>query len=168
MATANTKSTQITNADLPTAIVFNDARVANGSLREAIATLEVAAADDNNSVYRFVRLRSNDRISQITVFNDAITGGTSYDCGVYKTSRDGGAAVASHAFALNMDMSSASSLGTEALQYTNGIENIEKQLWEVLALSADPRLFYDICLTGVTVGTGAGTLSMRVRYVPGS
>jgi hypothetical protein len=167
MAVANTKSTQITNADATAPSALNPAHVTQGMLRESIATIEVAAADDDNSVYRLVRVRSSDRLSQITVFNDAIAAGVAFDCGLYDPAGDGGAVVSQYLFAQAADMSAGSTLGTEMLHFTNDIANVGKMIWELLALPKDSQKFYDICLTATTVGSGAGTLSMRVRYVPG-
>jgi hypothetical protein len=48
-----------------------------------------------------------------------------------------------------------------------GIDQIEKRLWERLGLSVDPQVDYDLALTGDTVGTGAGTISLRVRFCAG-
>ena len=51
-------------------LTLNRVSVANGEMRESIAPPEVPATDDDNSVYRFCGLKSNVRVSQITVFND--------------------------------------------------------------------------------------------------
>lgn len=167
MATANTKATAITNADAQPK-VFTPAILSGAYLREAVGTVEVAAADDDGSVYRFARIRSSARMSEITVFNDAITAGTSYDVGLYRTAKDGGAVVDADLFASALDLSSASAVaGTQALTEATAtnIDKIEKQLWQLLGLSADPMIDYDLCLTGNTVGTAAGTISVRTRYV---
>lgn len=161
MAVVNTKSTQITNADATPNVLNNDF-VAKGALFESVATVEVAAADDDGSVYRMVRVPSNARISEVLRANDAITTGTVYDIGVYQTADNGGAAVSANLFANDIDLSSAS---TGFVQTTGvDIANCEKRLWELLGLTADSFRDYDICFTGATVGSGAGTLSLKVRY----
>jgi len=171
MATANTKSTAVTNRDASPRVP-SPAHLVRGPLFEAIGTVEVAVADDNGSVYRFARLRSSDRVSQITVFNDAITGGTAYDVGLYRTADDGGAAVDDDLFASAIDLSSAPSVvsaGTEVLYEATAanIDKIEKRLWELVGLNADPQVDYDLALTGDTVGSAAGTISVRVRFTGG-
>ena len=55
MAVVNTKSTAISNADASPA-VLNNPRVVNGFLRESVGTVEVAAGDDNDSVFYSVRV----------------------------------------------------------------------------------------------------------------
>lgn len=165
MAVANTKSTHITNADA-TPMTVSGAHLTRGVLLEAVATVEVAAADDNNSVYRMVRLRSSDRISQVTIWNDAMTGATDWDLGIYRTTADGGAAVTVDCYAQAVDINAGLS-GTELLFEVNNIDKVEKRVWEILGLSEDPNLEYDLCLTGVAAGSGAGTITLRVRYVSG-
>lgn len=163
MAVANTKSTIITNADA-TPPVLTSSKITGGMyLREAVATVEVAAADDDTSVYRMVRVPSNARISSVQYANDAITSGTVYDIGVYKTAADGGAVVSVELFASDLDLSSARALTECAYEATaTDISKIEQELWQRLGLSTDPGIMYDICFTGATVGSAAGTLALRV------
>ena len=166
MAVANTKSNAVTNADasprVPNSSYFED-----GHARESVATVEVAAADDDGSVYRMCRVPSGARISHILVANDAITAGTAYDFGVYRTAADGGAAVDDDLFMSAVDMSSARDQLTD-LTYESAsinIDKVEKRLWELLGLSADPFVEYDLAFTADTVGTAAGTISVVVSHV---
>lgn len=168
MAVANTKSTVITNADASPRTP-NSSYLEHGKIRECVATVEVAAADDDTSVYRMVRIPSGARISQILVANDAITAGTSYDLGVYKNAGDGGAVVNVDQFLSAVDMSSARAQFTDLTHESADfdIDKVEKRIWEMtgIALTADPFLEYDIAFTANTVGTAAGTISLIVRYV---
>ncbi|MBI1406169.1 MAG: hypothetical protein GC145_08600 [Caulobacter sp.] len=167
MAIANSKSTAISNRD-SSPRVPSPAHLVRGPLFEAVGTAEVAAADDNGSVYRMARLRSSDRVSQIRVWSDAITGGTAFDLGLYRTADDGGAAVDDDLFASALDFSSA--VGGTDVTYEAAASNhdkIEKRLWELLGLSADPQIDYDLAFTADTVGSAAGTVSLRVRFTGG-
>ena len=171
MPIANTKSTAVTNRDASPRVP-SPAHLVRGPLFEAVGTVEIAATDDNGSVYRMARLRSSDRISQLTVFNDAITGGTAFDLGLYRTADDGGAAVDDDLFASALDLSSApasASTGTEVLFEATAanIDKVEKRIWELLGLSADPQVDYDLAFTADTVGSAAGTVSLRVRFTGG-
>lgn len=166
MAVVNSKSTSITNADA-VPIVLNSPLDTHGILRESVDTREVAAADDDGSTYRFSRVHSSWRPSQITVFNDAIAGATAYDCGLYRTAQDGGAAVDDDCFATAVDISAGTILGTEMMFEVLNIDQIRKKFWEIAGAAADPDYWYDIVLTADTVGTAAGTISMRTRYVAG-
>jgi len=167
-AVANTKSTIVTNADAAP-VDLTDSRVSHGRLREQVAKVEVAAGDDDGSVFRMFRVWSGWRITSIEIASDAIAGGTAYDVGVYQTAENGGAAVDDDEFASALDLSSAS--GFTDRTYEAGateIDKIEQPLWERIGETSDTKRWYDICLTGDTVGTGAGTIAARLRYVDGS
>ena len=167
MAVVNTKSTAITNRDAIPRVV-SPAHLVRAEAFQAVATVEVAAADDDGSVYRMVQIRSSDRISSLMVANDAITGMSDCDVGIYQTTANGGAVVTKDVFADGVTFASA-------LDYRDLLNNdeatdiaeIEYKVWQRLGLSSDPVLDYDICITANTVGSGAGTLAMRVNYHPG-
>jgi|DEB0MinimDraft_3_1074331.scaffolds.fasta_scaffold19566_2 hypothetical protein len=164
MAVVNTKSSAISNADASPA-VLNSPRVVGGFLRESVGTVEVAAGDDDGSVFRFVRVPSNARISTVEYANDAITAGTDYDLGVYDTADAGGAVVSVNLFGDALDLSSAHAFTDATYETTaTNISKVDQELWQLLGLTSDPSKDYDICATGVTVGSAAGTISLRVRY----
>jgi hypothetical protein len=110
MAVANTKSTQITNADAAVQTLNNQALV-DARARVAVATLETAAADDDGSVYRFIRVHSSWRILSIAILNDAITSGTAWDVGLYQTAANGAAAVDVDCYATNVDIAAGNAAG---------------------------------------------------------
>jgi len=167
MAVANTKATIITNADaFPR--VMNPTTLFHGRMREQIGITEILAADDNNSVYRCARLHSSWRISEVEVLNDAITCGADFDLGLYRTLADGGAAVDVDLFADAVVMATARAAWLDVLTELLNIDQREKRIWEMLALAGDPNIWYDLAWTGVAVGTAAGTLLTRTRYVDGS
>ena len=171
MAIANTKSTAVANRDASPRVP-SPAHLVRGPLFEAVGTVEIAAADDDTSVYRMARLRSSDRVSQLTVFNDVITGGTAFELGLYRTADDGGAVVDADLFASAISLASAPTVPAAGTDVTfesaaTDIAKIEKRLWELLGLSADPQVDYDVAFTGSTVGTAAGTVSLRVRFTGG-
>jgi len=143
--------------------------VAGGNLKIGSGVCAVAAADDDTSVFRFVRLPSNCRVISVNIFNDAITGGTRYDVGVYRTARDGGAVVSVALFGSAIDLSAAHA-ATGPLNVTyeataTDISKREKRLWELLGLATDPGYDVDVCLTANTVGTAAGNIAIDVTWV---
>jgi hypothetical protein len=167
MAVANTKSTAVTNLDA-TPKVKNPLYLMGGVLREARGTVEIAAADCDTSVFRLVRVHSSWLISEIKRFNDAITSGADFDVGLYQTADNGGAVKNINCFADAVSLTSASVTGVQDMFEAGsdeGVEDLEKRVWEYAGDAADPNVFYDLCYTGVTVGSGAGTLSVIVRYV---
>ena len=170
MAEANTKSTAITNNDA-TPRVQNDRRIDGGVVREKVGTVEIAAADDASSVYRMVRLHTSWRLSELLRFNDAITSGTDFDVGFYDTAENGGAVININALADAISLASAATTSPVRDMYETGgdigVEDIEQLIWQMCGLSSDPNKFVDLCYTGVTPGSGAGTLSVIARYVSG-
>lgn len=161
MAVVNTKSTQITNGDAGSTTLTNSA-VSCGKVISAVATVEVAAADEDLSVYRMVRVHSSWLILSIKVFCDAITAGTSYDVGLYQTAANGGAVADIDAFALAVDLSTAIVVGSEVRFEAANIDGVTKPVWELLALTADNNRWYDLCVSATTVGSAAGTISVVV------
>lgn len=165
MAVANTKSTAITNADA-TPRTPNNAILENGPVCRSVATVEVAAADDNDSVYRLFRVHSSWRIDAIEIACDAITGGTAFDIGLYDVAD--GAVVTSQQtrFASAVDLSSALTRVDKTYEATaTDISKVEKRLWDFMGLAADTNKFYDLAMTATTVGTGAGTITAWLTYV---
>lgn len=165
MAVVNTKSTIVSNADA-TPVVLTSPRIAGGYVAAEVATVEVAAGDDDGSVFRLFRLPSNAKVLSIRILNDAITSGTSYDLGLYRTAADGGAVVDADAYGSAIDMSSARTTAFfDGAYEAADIANIEKEVWQNAGLSSDPSVQYDVCLTANTVGTAAGTISAIVTYI---
>lgn len=168
MAVANTKSTEVTNADAAVQ-TLNAVGVSHGRQYTKLATVETAAADDDGSVYRFVRVHSSWSVVSIRIFCDAITSGTDFDVGLYQTAANGGAVVDADAYINTIDLSTAIKVGTE-IRYggtnggANGIETIGQKVWQNAGLSADSDRWYDVAATGNTVGSAAGTLSLEVTY----
>lgn len=161
MAVANTKSDSITAFD---AVVRStvDGIKHSGILRRSVDSAEVAAADDDNSVYRILRLPSNACIKELNILNDAITSGTVYHLGVYQTAANGGAVVDADVFASTISMATARTMPLNAM-FEAGLDiaNWDIRLWQLLGLSSDPQRDYDICFTAATVGSAAGTLCLE-------
>lgn len=170
MAEANTKATIISNLDsVPP--VKNSVNLMGAVLREQVGTVEIAAADDASSVYRVARVHTSWRLSEVSHFNDAITSGTDYDVGFYDTAANGGAVINVNAIADAVSLASGSLTPVQVLfegSSDTGVEDIEQAVWQMAGLTSDPGKFVDLCYTGVAPGSGAGTLSVRTRYVANS
>lgn len=167
MGTANTKATIVSNGDAAPR-TMNPPYLFHGRVREQIGLVEILAADDNDSVYRVARVHSSWRLTDLQHKNDAITCGSDYNVGLHQTLENGGAAADDNLFADAISLASASAVWVDDMNEALGIENLEKRIWELLALDADPNRWYDVTFTGIAVGTGAGTLVVRTRYVEGS
>lgn len=157
MAVVNTKSASVTAKDSTPNTLSNPRfrTVWDGG------PVDIAAADDDTSVYRVCRVHSSQRIFGVYVTNGAITSGTDYDLGFYRTAADGGALVDKDNIVDGATMASARLIPT-ALAFTTGAD-FGKRVWEIAGLSSDPNIEYDICWTANTVGSGAGTITTWVE-----
>jgi len=164
MAVVTVKSSVITNSDAAPPVI-NSAQIANGRVRHMRGAVAVANGDSIGSVYRMARVKSNDLVHQIMLDCDAITGAAA-DIGLYRTTGDGGAAVDADLFA------SAQSIAT-ALRATDvtresgviTVANMEKPLWQLLGLTADPQVEYDIAVTLTAAAAAAGSLALSALVV---
>jgi hypothetical protein len=166
MAVENRKSTIVANKDLSPAKA-NDNVLDGGRLKAFHATVEVAAADDDGSTYRLFRVHSSWLVSRIDIFNDAITGGVSYDVGLYQTQENGGAVKNATAYASAVDMSAARVAPLDVTFEARNIDQMERKVWQDAGDLADPNRFYDVVLRANTVGTAAGTISARLQAMMG-
>lgn len=170
MAVVNVHSTAITNATA-TPPVLNSANLEKGNLRESQGFAVITNTDSVGSIYRLFRLRSSDRVSQILMWSPDIGTTTAGDVGLYRTSPDGGAVVDADFFAsaqaLNAGPYSAVDITFESGAAGGLITNGEKRVWEMLGLTADPFLEYDVALTLTGAADATGTALFRMRFVSG-
>jgi hypothetical protein len=167
---ATIKATAVANADAYPR-VLNQPHLSGNYVRQAVATVEVATTDANGSTYRLARLRSSDRVSSIGLACDALGGSAACKIGLYAASANGvnGAVVGSgNQFVASQTLVSAIKTFANVAFTDNDIANTEKRLWEVLGLSADPGVDYDLCVTLTAVAASAGTISVHVAYVSGN
>lgn len=170
MAVVNTKSVAITNADA-SPMVITPAFIGGAVLRRKTGLVEIAAGDDDTSVFRMVRVRSSDVVDRIIIHSDAITAGTAFEVGLHKTAAAGGAVVDADLFASAITLATASTGAGTDVTYeatATNIDKLEKRIWELLGLTEDPLIEYDLTLTGTTVGSAAGTVTVRYYYVDGN
>lgn len=169
MAVVDIKSTPVSNAEATPPTITKTTYV-GGNLQRSCGKAEIAAADDDGSVYRLAsRIPSNASIASLKVFNDAIAGGTDFDIGVRLCSEDAVNGVTTvsggdNLFADAISLATASTTGTEVLYENNSIDNIGKPIWELLSLTTDPAVKYDIVAVSTTNGTVAGGVAVDVLW----
>lgn len=139
--------------------------------RFSVTTFEVAAADDDGSIYRLFRINSNMIPFNITITNDAITGGTDYELGIYNTlgGPQAGSVKDLDVLMGTTSMASARAEGSGVSGLTAvSQENATQRLWELAGDTASNHPSeYDIALTANTVGTAAGTITVKAEWVQG-
>lgn len=163
------KSLAITNRDASPS-VKNSSFLEGGVLRECVGTVEMTSASTAGSTYRMFQVPSNCRMAELRLYSDDVGTSGLVDIGLYQTTANGGAVVDADFFASAVDINAAALNGTdvlyEAATSTAEIDDIEKQLWVQIGLTADPGLMYDVVLTSTaTSSAAAATISLKGRYV---
>ena len=135
---------------------------------ELVATEEIAAADDDGSVYRFFKSVPSTYVpTEITIMTDGITGGTDYDLGLYEV----GAGEAVVDKDVLMDGQTMASALTRASGHQLGLQTVDianaGQTLGELSGQTNVDGSYDIALTANTVGTAAGTITILARFAQG-
>jgi hypothetical protein len=161
-----------TDAELAAGKLGNPANISGAESQAQVLTFEVAAADDDGSIYRIAKsLNPNLIITKVEINNDAITAGTDYDLGLYETITDGstGPVIAVDVFAAALDMSAAAANGSEKNGLANvAIEDLGNKIYEHAGHTVNTKKQgYDLALTANIVGSAAGTISVRITYVQG-
>jgi len=132
---------------------------------------EVAAADNNESVYRLGRLPANAIPIKSEIFADAAIDSTDADLGLYKPGV-GGAVVDIDLFANGLDIASGEPVtaplnGLTDLGGADPIANQGKPIWELLGLTEPSRQDYDLAMTLRVAGGAAGTIAGNFWYALG-
>lgn len=160
---------------------YVDATIAAGSKGNAIdmlaaqayfgvATFEVAAADDDASIFRLFKNVDPHLIPlTLRVACDALTGSTDWDMGLYAPLEAGGAEIDKDILADGINLSAGYSriLALDAL-VTVDLANARKRIFELAGHTLSTRKnAYDICLTANTIGSGAGTVTVFGTFIQG-
>lgn len=165
MAVVNLKSTLVTNADAVPA-VLNNPRVDGGFERIEVATVAITDTDSVASTYRMFRVPSNAVMTDLRIYSPDIGTTTITDIGLYRTAKDGGAVVDADFFASAVSLKDGALNGTDVLHEAAvfTIANSGKELWDALALTSDPGVFYDVTLTLTGAADATGTVKVIGRY----
>lgn len=124
----------------------------------ASCAIPTSATDSAGSTYRMCRVSSSDRPINVIFGSTALTAGA-ISVGLYLPN-DGAVAVANadHLFATSINCGSAVVQVDE--RFTNLAQStVGQRVWQLLGLSADPLLEYDLAYTSTTAATAAGTLT---------
>lgn len=164
MAVVTVKSNQITNRDASPR-VFNNGRTVAGEVRHARDTAVITSGDSAASKYLICSIPSRAIPISVRVSAPDIGTTTTADIGLYQTTANGGAVVDADFFtaakvlnagAIAKSESVSANVVTLALGW--------KAIWELLALTADPNIDYDVVLTLVGAADGTGTALIEVDY----
>lgn len=160
------KSTVITNIDA-TPSVINNAQLQGGRIRHARGkgTLLTAAAEAGSTI-RCFRVKSNDIVHKLWLDATSFGTGSAANIGLYQTTANGGAAADADLFASAVSLAAAqraTDVTTESGVIT--VANMEKCIWELLGLTADPHREYDVTISLSGAATVAGTACLSGEIV---
>lgn len=166
MTTEALKSAQITNAEA-SPVTLNPAYQDGGNVRCKRGYLTtVLAAAGAGSTYQFFRVKSNDMIKDLRLDAETLGTGAAMDIGLYQTAANGGAAADADLFASALSCAAAQAdvcVLRESAVVT--LPLMEKRVWELLGLTADPQREYDVVATVTTATTVAGKMVLTGEVV---
>lgn len=171
MASVALKSQIVTDLDATPVVKTNQQEV-GGVIRETIGIITTNSDDSIGSTYRFCRIPSRARITEVIGIADVGSAGAGIgDVGLYQTAANGGAVVDADHFASAWDFSNADEKGILLTHEAAAAGcflavNAGKQVWEAAGLTSDPGRDYDVTMTLTeAVTTGAAVIAIKVRYV---
>lgn len=168
MSVVNRNSNTIANAVAVPRVPNSPGVGGEGILREVAGVVATATDDSQNSIHRFCRLPSNARVSQVLLSCIAAGSAGAVDVGLYQTVERGGAVVDADLFGSAVALTSGNKdnldVTYESGEYT--ITESLKPLWEVLGLTEDPCIEYDLATTiTTTFSSGPTAMALKARYV---
>lgn len=169
MATVSVSSTQISNRAASPKVKSNS-RICQGPLVGTMGVCATSAADDIGSKYTFFSLPSNARLFQLLLSTNGLGTTGAANIGLYQTTDNGGAVVDADLFATAVALTAAlsnSDITTEAAGAgaSIGVDDLEKPIWEILGLTADPKIDYDVVATLTTATVSAGYVALQASYM---
>lgn len=165
MAVVTVKNTTITNRDA-TPSVINDGRLERGSLRSAHGYITATNGDSATSQYKLASVPSNAMVRGIQLSCANLGASSSINIGVYRNTKDGGAAVSATLFASAQATSAAlskSDVTNQSGSYT--LDKQEQPLWQAAGLTSDPGGTLDIVAAVQVAIAATGLLGAEVQYV---
>lgn len=178
MAVDHVKSASITNLDASPSVANTAGEGAAGFLKHVQDSAVAVASSSVGATYQLVRVPSNAKVKHL-YFQSAAQGAGTFDIGVYYgTGPNNGPAAASALlaaaaidqdfFASAVDCASAVARADMVNESTvNTAAKRNQPLWEALGLTADPKCWFDIVATVVSVAvtTGTGIMTAEAEFV---
>lgn len=163
MAVVTVKSQAITNRDASPKVI-NDGAHAGGGLRGFVAGAAVTSGDNTNSKYIFGQIPSNAVVHSLTLIAPDIGITTAGNVGLYRSTADGGAVVDADFFKASQSFNG----GAIALDVANANvitnTNAHKKVYELLGLTQDPSVVYDVVVTLTADADAAGSILAKCVY----
>lgn len=166
-AVVTVKSSLITNRDAVPAVLKS--RILQGAtVHHCRGVVAIANGDSVGSKYLLFAVPSNAVPISVRLTAPDIGTTTAADVGLYKTTRDGSAVVDADAFTAAFVLNAGAVSKSEVVGGNlRTVANGEKMLWELLGLTADPQIPYDVALTLTGAADAAGSVLAEMEYAIG-
>jgi len=164
MAVVITKSTAVSGRDATPRVLGNSA-VTRADVKKALGVVAAVTGDSIGSTYLFCSIPSNAVVYSVEVSCPDIGTTGTMDLGLYQTTDKGSAVVDADFFAAAINVHGGA-LAKQQEVFGNVITpaNFEQRLWQLLGLSADPELMYDVVGTLAAAQDGSGSILVEVAY----
>lgn len=166
MGVVTTKSAGITNRDASPRVPING-RVQGAEVRHARGVCAIANGDSSTSKYLFCSIPSNALPIDCRVTSPDIGTTTVGNIGLWKSTADGGAVADADFFASALSLKDGALAKVSIINENTAVAtpaNGEKAVWELLGLSSDPGLVYDVVLQLTADSDGAGSVLVELDY----
>ena len=131
---------------------------------EIPATYAKLAADTDGSTIQFARVPANALLLDVSLINEAITGATDADIGIYSDHEPGSGTLHDvNAIADAVTLASARTGWTSVRCEAADASTVTQRVWQLAGLTSDPGGHLRLILTGVTFGTNTGDISFLTR-----
>ena len=166
MAVVTLKAKAATNRDASPKVLSDSAYV-KADMKGFIGAVTAGAADSIASKYIMGSIPSNAIVHSVGLNCGAITSAAA-DIGLYKKTDDAGVAGAVVDADFFIAATSIATAITTNKEVANGnvitLINSEKKVWELLGLSVDPNLVYDVVCTLTAAATASAAVQLKVQY----
>lgn len=163
MGVVHVKSKAITARDSGELVLGS---IAKANMRTFAGVVSIANGDSIGSTYRLGSIPSNARVHQLLASCPDIGTTTAADIGLYQTTRNGGAVADVDFFASALSLSGGA-LVNQDITSENGLitaAKAEQMVWELLGLTKDPGVDYDVVATLTAAADAAGELALKGSY----
>ncbi len=146
-----------------------NATYGGASMKAIMQQITTAAADDDGSIWLVGEIPGEARLLDIKCLNEAITGGTDFDLGLYD---EDGTVYSADKLLDGIDMSSARTAWT-SLALDFGSDDVGKTIAELLGHvnkvvpasgEVAAKRVYRLGLKANTVGSGVGSINLLITY----
>lgn len=162
MGVVTTKSKLITNRDAKTT---SNAHYGGAFIRESVGSVAVANGDSSTSKLILGQIPSNARVSDLLLTAPDIGTTTVGHVGLYQTTDNGGAVVDADFFKASQSFKDGAIADLQvAFGNVITLALAEKMIWELLNLTADPNIMYDVVITLTGDADAAGNILAKIRY----